>query len=84
MRNVKQGGAAFPSPANVNPEGSNGGMSLRDWFAGQALAGTLANPTMMTAIAKASGDYAEAHKRVAESAYESADAMIVEREKGVR
>ena len=34
---LKDGGLAFPSEFG-------GGMSLRDWLAGQALAGLLANP----------------------------------------
>jgi len=42
------GGLAFPVPTEAKPDvygtptfriGSTGGMSLRDWFAGQALAG---------------------------------------------
>ena len=36
------GGAAFPRPSKLNPDevsGDQSGMSLRDWFAGQALAG---------------------------------------------
>ena len=41
------GGPAFPKPAvdlGTTFECGRNGMSLRDWFAGQALAGTLANP----------------------------------------
>ena len=46
------------------------GMSLRDWFAGQALA-ELAHP-----------DDSNDLKGIAARAYEIADAMIKEREKG--
>lgn len=41
MSNIDDGGPAFPLPASpTQPRES--GMSLRDWFAGQALAGDLA------------------------------------------
>ena len=42
MLDEKEGGPAFPVPENVC---INSGMTLRDWFAGQALAGLLANRT---------------------------------------
>jgi len=45
--------------------------ALRDWFAGQALAGALEDSTMQT-----SG------KSLASWAYKQADAMLSEREKG--
>lgn len=48
------------------------GMSLRDWFAGQALAGE----------ASAQGDTWQDPKKLAERAYRFADAMLVERRKG--
>ena len=43
---IDDGGLAFPSPVEFDPNGqlvSHGsfGMTLRDWFAGQALAGML-------------------------------------------
>lgn len=44
------------------------GMTLRDWFAGQALAGWLA-------------DGAEDHRNAAKHAYLFADAMLLERKK---
>jgi hypothetical protein len=42
---VKDGGPAFPSVGEGfnNPLYSAPGMSLRDWFAGQALAGLMAD-----------------------------------------
>lgn len=46
MTRSSDGGAAFPfaatDPSNVQRQ--TNGMSLRDWLAGQALAGMLANP----------------------------------------
>lgn len=47
------------------------GMSLRDWFAGQALVGILA------------AESASTWERDAQNAYKAADAMLAEREKGV-
>lgn len=45
MSDHNNGGPAFPNPAlvdeNYKPQPGDGGMSLRDWFAGQALAGLL-------------------------------------------
>ena len=48
---VKDGGAAFPRPYTEYGDGpiqysahEQSSMSLRQWFAGQALAGLLANP----------------------------------------
>ena len=69
------GGPAFPNQGDDHYEKrathSYDGMSLRDWFAGQALAGMMWQrwepKTEMPAIAKA--------------AYRAADAMIAEREK---
>lgn len=41
MTKISDGGPAFASPANQYEDGSEG-MSLRDWFAGQAAQGALA------------------------------------------
>lgn len=69
------GGPAFPN--GIYQEG----MSLRDWFAGQALVGILAEPT------DAEG-YAVAKEAVpdvcAADAYAIADAMIAAREGKVK
>ena len=74
---IKDGGPAFPGPSFTrggNPNGHAMGMSLRDWFAGQALAGIYAN----------SGDDspAGAHGRCAKEAYDAADAMLATRTAG--
>lgn len=50
------------------------GMTLRDWFAGQALAGCLANTHPVKSGNVGRNDYAFA-------AYAYADAMLAEREK---
>lgn len=45
MTQQDNGGAAFPSLYAIGDIAySQGGMNLRDWFAGQALAGLLSNP----------------------------------------
>ena len=40
------GGPAFPRPASDFPNYAQVGMSLRDWFAGQALLGILSAPVV--------------------------------------
>jgi hypothetical protein len=67
MSNDKTGGAAFP---HVSTHLDRTGMTLRDYFAGQALA----------ALAQVLR-YDMSHLQ-AEYAYRLADAMIAEREKG--
>jgi hypothetical protein len=63
MTTINDGGPAFP----MHPNSWEYGMTLRDWFAGQALAGMLANPDSWT---QAGGVMA----------YRYADAMLKARE----
>jgi len=74
---IHDGGPAFPClPPDPNPAAysqfpSSIGMTLRDWFAGQAMQGMLSNPA----------NYGSSHEwrddaTVAEQAYEIADDMI--------
>lgn len=66
---VNDGGPAFP---NKDEFGSMiPGMSLRDWFAGQALIGLMCNPEAFANMA---------NKDVAENCWSAADAMIAARE----
>ena len=81
MSKVNDGGNAFP--LSVHPGHGYGpkastepGMTLRDWFAGQALIGLLANPGMIDQHATSSIDWVSYHS------YLQADAMLAEREKG--
>jgi hypothetical protein len=71
MSKINDGGPAFPSTIQYFPDDKNAneeqGMTLRDWFAGQALAGMLANPDSWT------GDRGV-------MAYRYADAMLRARE----
>lgn len=69
----KDGGPAFPIPSDGMTAGHNG-MSLRDWFAGQALAGIMGNPNLMIALEKLKQDPASC-------AYDMAEFMINERTK---
>ena len=46
MSEKDDGGPAFPMAGEPGIEFDRG-MSLRDWFAGQALGGNLANPEML-------------------------------------
>lgn len=79
MSAVNDGGPAFPSEQGSTPEGCwnqsyTPGMSLRDWFAGQALAGVLPvckEDTLGRGQSKA--------QVFAQRAYEIADAMLAAR-----
>jgi len=85
MTKTNDGGPAFPKNlqfsgmgycANISAE-LTGGMSLRDWFAGQALCGIMGNSEHRDPL-----DNTESGCRVAaEHAYKVADAMIAERSK---
>lgn len=68
---------AFPSTGEGfgNPQYSTMGMTLRDWFAGQALSG-------LSSAADATGMCQTDAGGVAWRAYECADAMLAERAKG--
>lgn len=84
------GGPAFPATLwheVENPESAVRnlesttfpGMSLRDWFAGQALAGELASQNPECAYAGCEGA-----AEVSSWAYSVADAMLAERAKGAK
>ena len=71
MSDDKYGGPAFPFEQYA--PGSTG-MSLRDWFAGQALAGIMANSKLMIVLDEKKQDPAFC-------AYQMADFMLNERNK---
>jgi len=73
------GGPAFAA-IGVGPSGDvyhEVGMSLRDWFAGQVLAGMCANPSTERSRAK----HEELEQKIAFVSYRLADAMLAERSK---
>jgi ribonuclease I len=70
--NTKDGGQAFPSPGvalNGHQRGACEGMSLRDYFAAQALSGIEASQGN-------SGNFVSTVEKVVDRAYELADAML--------
>jgi len=69
MKQDKTGGAAFPLESDY---GSQPGMTLRDYFAGQVIGGLLECSSL-----RSRSD----HSLAAEVAYRVADAMIAERAK---
>jgi hypothetical protein len=72
------GGPAFPVAFDVNPDGNQSGMRLRDWFAGMALQGQLSCGETCAALSKANVTGLE----VARSCYDWADAMLAARKEG--
>ena len=73
---INDGGPAFPTAPAYAADGRTlsygvAGMALRDWFAGQALTGLMANP-------HANIEWMEKH--AVTSAYNAADAMLARRE----
>ncbi len=82
MSEITNGGPALPIPDERDPVTGCGimqgspGMSLRDWFAGQAMAALLSDPKAVPGR----GETAEAFaKRVARAAHGYADAMLIAR-----
>lgn len=91
MSEINTGGSAFPVPEEnylSNGTYSNPGMTLRDWFAGQALPQAIEDYDCMTRTSsdhewvlpyatKATGSREEI---IARQAYRYADAMLAARE----
>lgn len=79
MATRDDGGNAFPiSIPGVGDNGA-GGMSLRDWLAGQALAGILANPDVSASAARCNVSTTEFRVHIPAAAYAMADAMLAAR-----
>ena len=75
MSNINDGGLAFPVPMVRYDDGNffnvtDTGMTLRDWFAGQALQGILSSVER----------WSTRNELIAEACYQAADAMIAARE----
>ena len=74
---MKDGGSAFPN-INILPE--NQGLTVRDYFAGQALAGMCADWLNMPDESELPPDVSRV-ELVTDFCYQIADAMIAAREK---
>lgn len=87
MSKTNDGGPAFPQHGwSSNPEAlrrmkeTGGGMTLRDWFAGQAMTGWLASYSGLSVHPAAD----ETHASLATYSYAIADAMLAAREGGAK
>lgn len=76
----QDGGPAFPRPLGaISPEEFNSdqvGMSLRDWFAGLAMAGLVQDLASQRILRDRCKSTTELHQRMAEVTYLLADAML--------
>jgi len=77
MSTPNDGGNAFPSPSTENWQGSEG-MSLRDWYIGQAMKGLLSNPRITEHLIDLGK---ERFRAIAVDAEAYADAALAERAK---
>lgn len=78
--NAKRLGPASEAPPAF-PSQNELGMSLRDWFAGQALV-TLSDLSLLKVLSDQAKEHGkEAPEVLAKYVYELADAMLAEREK---
>lgn len=87
MNKTNDGGPAFPGlrrhvSDNCFEPISEGGMTLRDWFAGQALTGLIAG--CVQRAQKDSGGALLISDSIASTAYDAADAMLAAREGGAK
>lgn len=75
MSDINDGGPAFPTGPNKVPGYVSQGMSLRDWFAGQAM--TVFADRILTEMAARDPD--KARRYAASLSYAMADAMLAAR-----
>ena len=79
MEKINDGGPAFPRAGSDYVKAQEG-MSLRDWLAGQALAGVRASDLEHSYLWQRFSDEAPNLKGISELCYMMADAMLRERE----
>lgn len=81
MTKIDDGGPAFPFAVPVEFQFAENGMSIRDHFAGQALAGLYAcrDLQLATLLDKAKTGSGQFEECMAKQAYAQADAMIAAR-----
>jgi len=88
---IKDGGPAFPALHSIDgnwvkdPRPEYAGMSLRDYFAGQALVGVCASVSSREQVFALYNDArkhgVETEEYIAKASYALADALLAEREK---
>ena len=78
MKEINDGGPAFP--VAVDKLLVSEGMSLRDWFAGQALAGIGASDLERSCIWQRFSDEVPSPDGISELCYMMADAMLKEKD----
>lgn len=90
---MNDGGPAFPrsyaddqhTPPDAEYKQAQPGMSLLDYFAGQAMAGMLANESITNGLnAIADSEDEDVPQMIAIDAYEQAEAMLTERERRMK
>ena len=79
MKEINDGGPAFPRTGAPYVQAYEG-MSLRDWFAGQALAGIGASDLEHSCIWQRFSDEAPSPNGISELCYMMADAMLKEKD----
>lgn len=72
---------AFPAIGNPECDQYIEGMTLRDYFAAQAIAGMLANAEITKSFAQGPCAGQPRHAWFAESSYQMADALLAEKER---
>lgn len=82
MSTPNDGGPAFPNvPSDPGYTLWDQGMSLRDWFAGQALNGLLSNLLALTDVQRNQYPNDRLEELAATLSFEAADAMLKARER---
>jgi len=84
-KTIDDGGPAFPETRwedLTHQEMQWTGMTLRDWFAGQAVTGWLASPESDKLLQRCEGNLEDALNRMSQASYMLADAMIATRKGG--
>lgn len=80
MSDINDGGPAFPNAKLAQDQ--TGGMTLRDWFAGQALTGSIATSGSIQGVVEIAEKYGQGNARIrADYCYAIADAMLALRKK---
>ena len=77
MSSINDGGPAFPTDAlgQIGPKRwHHAGMTLREYYAGQALAGIISNNNFLLSVSE--GDFVNTEKMVAQLSVSYADAII--------